>query len=124
MRFLVLALAMIAVGHSPRAPAAPSTIAVDEINYLLEFIDRSGCKFLRNGSWYDAHRAQSHLREKYDFLAARDRIETADDFIEQAATRSSMSGVEYQIQCGTGPALPSNRWLHTALLDYRSSTAK
>jgi hypothetical protein len=121
MRFFVFALAMIALTQSPRAAAAPPATAVDEINYLLGFIDRSGCKFFRNGSWYDAHRAQSHLRQKYDFLAARNRIKSAEDFIEQAATQSSMSGVEYQIQCGAGPALPSNRWLQTALLDYRSA---
>jgi hypothetical protein len=101
--------------------AAPPAHAVDEINYLLGFIDRSGCRFYRNGTWYDSHRAQLHLREKYNYLAARDRIKTADDFIEQAATRSSMSGQEYQIQCEAGPALPSGRWLLTALLGYRSS---
>jgi hypothetical protein len=106
------------------ARAAPPAIAVDEINYLLGFIDRSGCKFYRNGSWYDSHRAQSHLRTKYNYLAAHDRIKTADDFIEQGATRSSMSGEEYQIQCEAGPVVPSNRWLHTALIDYRSSSGQ
>jgi len=107
--------------QSPCAQAAPTASAVDEVNYLLGFIGRSGCKFFRNGSWYDSHRAQSHLRDKYNYLAAHGRIKTADDFIEQAATRSSMSGIEYQIQCEAGPAVPSNRWLRTALLEYRSS---
>jgi hypothetical protein len=121
MRFCAFALAGIVLAHSPGAQAAPPSAAVAEINYLLGFIDRSGCKFYRNGSWYDAHRAQSHLRDKYNLLTARDRIKSADDFIEQAATKSSMSGKEYQIQCGAGPAVSSNRWLHTALIDYRSS---
>jgi hypothetical protein len=120
-RLFVLALAAILLSHSPCAQSAPPAVAVDEINYLLGFIERSGCKFYRNGSWYDAHRAQSHLRDKYAYLAARDRIKTAEDFVEQAATRSSMSGEEYQIQCEAGPAQPSNRWLRTALLGYRSS---
>lgn len=121
IRICAFALAIIVLSQSPRAQAAPPAIAVDEINYLLGFIDRSGCKFYRNGTWYDSHRAQSHLRDKYNFLTARERIKTAEDFIEQAATRSSVSGEEYQIQCEAGPALPSNRWLHTALLDYRIS---
>ena len=121
MRVFLLAMMMMASAHSPRALAAPPETAVAEVNYLLQFIDRSGCRFFRNGSWYDAHRAQSHLREKYDFLAASDRIMSAEDFIEQAATRSSMTGVEYRIQCAAGPALPSNSWLHAALLDYRAS---
>ena len=120
-RFLVFALAVIFSAHWPPVHAAPPAIAVDEINYLLGFIERSGCKFYRNGSWYDSHRAQSHLRDKYNYLAARDRIKTAEDFVEQAATRSSMSGEEYQIQCGVGTALASSLWLRTALLGYRSS---
>ncbi len=110
------------LGQWPSAAhAAPPAAAVAEINYLLEFVDRSGCKFYRNGSWYDSHRAQSHLRAKYDYLVARDRITSAEDFIEQAATQSSISGKAYQIQCEAGPAVPSNRWLHTALSAYRSS---
>ena len=122
-RLLVLALAMLALVQAPRASAAPPAAAVDEIGYLLGFIDRSGCKFYRNGSWYDSHRAQSHLRDKYNFLAARGLIKSTEDFIEQAATKSSMSGIDYQIQCGTSPAQPSNRWLTTALQDYRATPA-
>jgi hypothetical protein len=121
MRLAAFALAVVFLTLGPHAHAAPPAIAVDEINYLLGFIGGSGCKFYRNGSWYDSHRAQSHLRDKYNYLAARDRIKTAEDFIEEAATRSSMSGIEYQIQCEAGPAVPSNRWLRTALIDYRSS---
>jgi uncharacterized protein DUF5329 len=121
MRFAAFALAVGFLTHGPQVHVAPPAIAVDEINYLLGFIERSGCKFYRNGSWYDSHRAQSHLHDKYTYLAARGRIKTAEDFIDEAATRSSMSGIEYQIQCEAGPAVPSNRWLRTALTDYRSS---
>jgi hypothetical protein len=120
-RLAAFALTIIIVGYWRPAQSAPPAIAVDEINYLLGFIGRSGCRFYRNGSWYDSHRAQSHLRDKYNYLAARDRIKTADDFIEQAATRSSMSGEEYQIQCEAEAAQPSNRWLRTALSGYRLS---
>lgn len=123
-RAAVFALAIILLSHWSHARSAPPATAVAEINYLLDFIGRSGCQFYRNGSWYDSHRAQSHLRYKYDYLAARDHIKTADDFIEQAATRSSMSGEEYQIRCEAGPTLPSNRWLRTALIDYRSSVVQ
>ncbi len=120
-RLFTFALAVIFLSQGPLAQAAPPASAVAEINYLLGFIDRSGCKFYRNGSWYDSHRAQAHLRSKYDYLAARGRINSAEDFIEQAATQSSVSGEAYQIQCEAGPALPSNRWLRTALSGYRSS---
>lgn len=116
-----LALGWFLLGQCSTAHAAPPAIAATEINYLLDFVDRSGCKFYRNGSWYDSHRAQSHLRVKYDYLVARDRIKSAEDFIDQAATQSSVSGEAYQIRCEAGPTVPSNRWLRTALSDYRSS---
>jgi hypothetical protein len=112
------------LGVWPGAQAAPPAIAVDEVNYLLSFIERSGCKFYRNGTWYDSHRAQLHLRTKYDYLAVRGRIKSAEDFIEQAATKSSTSGEDYQIQCEAGPAVKSNRWLFTALIAYRSSAVQ
>ncbi len=91
----------------------------NEINHLLGFIKQSGCMFYRNGSGYSAAQAQAHLRRKYDALAAMGRIVTAEDFIEQAATRSSLSGEAYAIRCHTGPALTSDQWLRQALARYR-----
>ncbi len=121
-RLFLLLLLGIVLGQWPSAAhAAPPAAAVAEINYLLEFVDRSGCRFYRNGTWYDSHRAGLHLREKYDYLVARDRIRSAEDFIDQAATQSSVSGRAYQIQCEAGPVVPSNRWLQEALSSYRSS---
>ena len=123
-RLSALVLGLVLLGHWPAAHAAPPAIALAEINYLLDFVDRSGCKFYRNGTWYDSHRARSHLRDKYDYLVARDRIRSAEDFIDQAATQSSVSGEAYQIRCEAGPAVPSNRWLRTALSSYRASRAQ
>jgi hypothetical protein len=51
---------------------------------LLGFVANSGCEFFRNGSWYDGKKAEAHLRYKYETLATRDRINTAEDFIEEA----------------------------------------
>ena len=105
----------------PAADAAPPAIASTEINYLLGFIERSGCQFYRNGSWYDSTQARAHLREKYEFLAAKGVIQSAEDFIERAATRSSLSGKAYSIKCGSAPVVPTNQWLREALAGYRAS---
>jgi hypothetical protein len=102
------------------ASAAPPAIAQTEINYLLGFIESSGCEFYRNGSWYDSKRAQAHLRDKYQILAAADQISTAEDFIEKAATKSSLSSLPYQVRCGGGEAVTSNRWLRDVLTRYRT----
>ena len=114
---LVLALAL-----APVARAVPPAIAQTEINYLLGFIENSACQFFRNGSWYDGRRAAAHLRDKYEMLATADRIHTAEDFIEDAATKSSLSGQPYQVRCGGDEAIATNQWLHEILTRYRANT--
>jgi hypothetical protein len=115
---LVLGLALL-----PVARAAPLAIAQTEINYLLGVIESSGCEFYRNGSWYDSKQAQAHLRHKYQMLAAGDQINTAEDFIEKAASKSSLSGRAYQVRCG-GEAVTSNQWLRDVLARYRAHLAQ
>ena len=63
---------------------------------MLASIERSGCEFYRNGSWYNSKRAQAHLREKYNYLAGRNLINIAEDFIEKGATESSVTGTPYK----------------------------
>src|SRR5271165_4453461 len=92
------------------ARAAAPLVAEVEINHLLGLIEESGCEFFRNGTWYDATRAQAHLRAKYDALVANNQIKTAEDFIEKAASNSSISGRPYQIRCGGGAAMPTGQW--------------
>jgi hypothetical protein len=113
---VVLGLALL----PPVAHAAPPAIAQTQINYLLGFVESSGCEFFRNGSWYDPKTAAAHLRYKYEMLAAADRINTAEDFIDQAATRSSLSGQPYQVRCSGDAAVASNQWLRDALARYRA----
>lgn len=121
MKRLLAWTLMLALSHFPVAHATPQATAQIEINYLLGYIEQSGCRFYRNGAWYDSKQARAHLREKYDFLAARGRIRTTEDFIEQAATRSSMSGKAYAIKCGSGPIETANQWLREVLARYRAS---
>jgi hypothetical protein len=102
------------------ASAAPPAIAQTEINYLLGFVESSGCEFYRNGSWYDSKRAQAHLRDKYQMLAAAGQISTAEDFIEKAATKSSLSGRAYEVRCGGGETVTSNQWLRGVLARFRT----
>ena len=110
---------MIALNIMPAAHAAGSSVAELEINYLLGLIEQSGCEFFRNGTWYDAPRAQAHLRAKYDALSATNQIKTAEDFIDKAASNSSLSGRPYQIRCGGSAALSTNQWFSAALAQYR-----
>jgi Family of unknown function (DUF5329) len=114
----IMALAPAAGMAGP--PLAPPA-AVAEINFLLAAIGASGCDFYRNGTWYDAQQAQAHLSTKYQWLVARDRIRTTEDFIELAATRSSLSGQAYAVRCaGEGP-ISSNSWMTKQLRRFRDA---
>jgi len=53
---------LVALTILPVARAAPPLIAQTEINYLLAFVESSGCEFYRNGSRYNSKQAQAHLR--------------------------------------------------------------
>ena len=113
---LLAALLVFAVVH-----AAPPPSAQTEIKYLLSTVADSECKFYRNGSWYDAKSAAAHLSAKLDYLSAKDLVQSAEDFIDKAATRSSLSERPYEIQCGESAAVPSSQWLLILLARYRES---
>jgi|APFre7841882630_1041343.scaffolds.fasta_scaffold01339_6 hypothetical protein len=120
---LLLAL-IVALNMLPAAHAAAPAAAQIEINHLLGLIEQSGCEFFRNGTWYNAQRAQAHLRAKYNVLAANDQIKTAEDFIDKAASKSSLSGLPYQIRCGGGAAMTTKQWFDAALVRYRNDISR
>jgi hypothetical protein len=118
---LVLALALV---QGAQAGPTPTPAATVEIDYLLDYLGKSGCQFYRNGTWYDSGAAKAHLRYKYDALVKRGQVGTAEDFIEKAATQSSLSGLAYKVRCAGGPEVSSSQWLRDALARYRSGRAQ
>jgi hypothetical protein len=116
---------LLGLGITLAVAAEPSANARREIDYLLGFIENSGCEFNRNGSWHDAKAARDHIRFKYDYVLARDGINTTEDFIEKAATKSSMwLGQPYTVKCNGGPPVPSSRWLSAELTHFRTLSPK
>ncbi len=112
---LALALAAPLLAH-----ADPSPTVLDEVKYLLGFIGQSGCEFNRNGSWADSKAAQAHVQTKFEYLLQRDKIATALDFIEKAASESSLTGTPYQVKCGKAAAILSRAWLSEELKKYQA----
>lgn len=103
------------------ARAQPPENAQTEITFLLATVKASGCEFSRNGTWYDSMKAQAHLRKKYDYLVARNRIHTAEDFIQQVATKSSITGRPYVARCAGNHAVAADQWLRDRLTHFRAS---
>lgn len=96
----------------------PSSAAQLEIAHLLDYLSASGCEFYRNGKWYTAEAARSHIEEKYQYLLKKQFIGSAEDFISKAATQSSISGEPYQVRCGNN-VFPSAVWLMEELMQLR-----
>ena len=116
---VVLALGLVI---APVARAQLPESVQQEINYLLRYIRDSGCDFKRNGSWNnDSKAAEAHVHGKYDYLVRMDLIDTTKDFIDQAATKSSLTGVPYEIRCGGNLPIRSGLWLSDELARYRAS---
>jgi hypothetical protein len=101
------------------ARAAPSAQAEREIEQLIQALGSSSCQFERNGSWHDAQAAQAHLRKKLAYLRKRELAGTAEQFIERAASESSLSGQAYRVRCGGAQPVPSAAWLKARLVQLR-----
>lgn len=106
------------VGSAVLAIAAAAQ-AQREIDQLITALGSSGCQFQRNGSWYPASEAQSHLRRKYDWLRKREMVASAEQFIERAGSASSVSGKPYQVRCPGQPVATSAAWLTARLATIR-----
>ena len=116
MKVLILTAAIMTAGGVMAATPEP---ARSEIGHLLGAVEKSGCKFQRNGSWHDARAARKHMEKKFAYLDKRDLAPTAELFIERGAATSSSSGKPYQMQCAGMKAVTSSEWLGAELKRYR-----
>ena len=115
-RSLLALLCLLLALPAASAPPAPAR----EIEQLIVSLGSSGCDFQRNGSWYPAKKAEEHLRRKYEWLRERNLAATAEQFIERAGTKSSMSGRAYQVRCPRQPVVASAQWLRARLQEMRN----
>jgi len=92
-----------------------------EVEHLLEFVESTRCMFERNGKKHSGEEASKHIERKYKHY--RDQIATTEEFIEYAATKSSMSGRYYLVYCETDAPVKSKDWLLEELSNYRQNEA-
>ena len=96
------------------APGEPEA----SIEYMLARVSSSDVVFLRNGKAHTAAEAEDHMRLKYEYY--EDRIDTPEDFIRWAATKSILSGRAYRIRDESGE-VPAAEWMHQLLAEYREA---
>ena len=115
---LLALLAALALG-GPALALEPTPATKAEIEQLFNRLAASGCTFQRNGIWYTAADAKDHLQTKYKYLLDKQMLGTAEDFIHQAATKSSVTGKPYAVKCGA-EQVPSAVWLSGQLKEVRA----
>ncbi len=91
----------------------------DEINHLLNYVGETKCDFIRNGIYYKSDKTVSHINKKYAYF--KNKINTAEEFIELSATKSTISNKPYLIECEGQPQQTSKQWLLDELMRYRTS---
>lgn len=106
------------------AAAGLSPASKSEIDALLTGLRTSECQFNRNGTWYSPQEAQAHLSRKLEYLVSKSAVTSAEQFIERAATKSSMTGQPYAVRCGNAPSVPSREWLLRELQALRMLPAQ
>jgi hypothetical protein len=119
VRLPMLLLAWLLVAAAIAAPLAPAVQT--EIDALLGRLEASGCEFNRNGTWYPATEVKPHLLRKLGYLEDRGLVQTTEQFIERAASGSSMSGKPYLVKCGNGAPVQSGQWLRSQLKELRAA---
>jgi hypothetical protein len=107
------------LGAMPLHAAPLPEAARGEIEGVLARLAASGCQFKRNGSWHSAVEAEVHLRRKLEYLQDRGAVVSAEQFIERAASKSSISGLAYQVKCGSRAPVASGPWLRAELQALR-----
>jgi hypothetical protein len=97
--------------------SAPSPVEDARIEYLLTVIGSlQDAQFIRNGKTYDSKAAVDHLRLK--LRAAGSRVQTAEDFIRDCASESSISRKSYEIRFADGTVLLAADFLRQKLLEF------
>jgi hypothetical protein len=115
MRHLLFALLTCLFIARGAAASLPPT-ARSEIEALMSRLEVSACEFSRNGSWHTAADAKSHLMRKLlRYLEDRGAVQSTEQFIELAASSSSMTGEAYFVKCGKEAPVASATWLRRQL---------
>jgi hypothetical protein len=112
-------------GVVPGLPRLPSSAGAGEapdrqreqarIAALLDAVERSAVKFIREGKEYSAKDARKHLERKLRY--AGDGVKTAEQFIEGIASHSSTTGRPYFIRLPSGERVESGPWMQQRLAE-------
>jgi hypothetical protein len=113
-RSMLLLTAMLLCLASATAADEISTQEKEKIEYLINHLESmQDATFIRNGKEHDARTAGLFLRRKWQ--VNKDKVRTAEDFIESIASRSSTTGKAYIIRMKNGREIECGDYLSKTL---------
>lgn len=96
------------------AGSATELTESQKVQQLIEWVRHlEGATFIRNGEEYNCQQAADHLQSKWE--KHKDQVKTAEEFIDALASKSGMSGEDYQIRFADGKTVTSGEALHQQL---------
>jgi len=119
MKRLIL-YALLILLPSLSAQADINKVSIDEVKYLLNLVKSTPCSIIRNGKRHDGQAGYDHIQHKYQHF--RDKISSTEDFIALSASKSTLSGKHYYVQCGSGVKVRTQDWLLRELALYRQKS--
>ena len=105
-----VAVSILAALLAGAVQAAPAPAELARIDRLIAFVAaQKDIRFVRNGSAYSAADAAKFLRGKFDKMG--EHVTTAQQFVDEIASRSSTTGQAYLIRFADGRSVPAAQFL-------------
>jgi hypothetical protein len=99
------------------AQVTPTAVDLEQtIQYLLDRVAKSESTFIRNEKQYGAKEAAEHMKAKAKYY--KSEIQTVEDFIQLAGTKSLISGDDYYVRTKKGKEMRCADWLKKIHDDY------
>ena len=109
--FLVCMTTLLTLRAVAAAPPPHESTRIEKLIQLVE--TRKDMKFVRNGTEYSCAEAGKFLRGKLESMGQD--VNTAREFIERIASKSSMSGEPYRVKFTDGRSMLAGQFLHDEL---------
>lgn len=107
----------LAVAILSLSASAISDIDKAKIEFLISSIEKLDATFIRNNQEHTAKEAANHLRKKVKYVLSSSLAEnlTVESFIDQIASKSSLTGEPYLIHFSSGVVMEARVWFYQQL---------
>lgn len=119
VRWLKRLLPAVLLTCASLALATPSADEHATITALIQRVEQmTTMSFMRNGTAHTSAEAAQHMQAKYAYF--KEKITSAEDFIDLCASRSEMTGKPYKVKVGDAAPRDAGEFLREELRKVRN----